>query len=108
LFNHYNPFSKIPDVPTLSDIQSRLAYATSEAALEKAKASPGVLFMQPPIQQYATLDFGKFDQIYEVGYQYCKKFLNDLKKEGKLESLVSGGIKDKRRGGPRLGRRQSI
>ena len=40
LINHYNPFSKIPDVPTLSDIQSRLAYATSVPALEKAKASP--------------------------------------------------------------------
>jgi len=108
LFNHYNPFSKIPDVPTLSDIQSRLAYATSVAALEKAKASPGVLYMQPPIQQYATLDFGKFDEIYEVGYQYCKEFLNGLRKEGKLESLVNGGIKEKRRGGPRLRRRQSI
>jgi lysophospholipid hydrolase len=108
LFNHYNPFSKIPDVPTLSDIQSRLAYATSVAALEKAKSSPGVLYMQPPIQQYATLDFGKFDEIYEVGYQYCKEFLNGLRKEGRLESLVSGGNKDKRRGGPRLGRRQSI
>jgi lysophospholipid hydrolase len=107
-FNHYNPFSKIPDVPTLSDIQSRLAYATSVSALEKAKAYPGVLYMQPPIQQYATLDFGKFDEIYEVGYQYCKGFLNELKKEGKLESLVNGGIRDKRRSGPRLRRRQSI
>lgn len=108
LFNHYNPFSKIPDVPTLSDIQSRLAYATSVAALEKAKSSPGVLYMQPPIHQYATLDFGKFDEIYEVGYQYCKEFLKGLRKEGKLETLVGGAIKDKRRGGPRLGRRQSI
>ena len=109
LFNHYNPFSKIPDVPTLSDIQSRLAYATSVPALEKAKASPGVLYMQPPIQQYATLDFGKFDEIYEVGYQFCKEFLRGLKKEGKLDSLIQGGLKgEKLRGGPRLGRRQSI
>src|SRR5271169_3631880 len=108
MLNHYNPFSKIPDVPTLSDIQSRLAYATSVPVLEKAKASPGVLYMQPPVQMYATLDFGKFDEIYEVGYQYCKGFLNGLRKEGKLEDLVRGGLRDKRRGGPRLGRRQSI
>jgi lysophospholipid hydrolase len=110
MFNHYNPFSKIPDVPTLSDIQSRLAYATSVPALEKAKASPGVLYMQPPVQQYGTLDFGKFDEIYEVGYQYCKTFLDGLRKEGKLENLVSGSLRhgDKRRGAPRLGRRQSI
>jgi lysophospholipid hydrolase len=111
LFNHYNPFSKIPDVPTLSDIQSRLAYATSVPALEKAKASPGVLYMQPPVQQYGTLDFGKFDEIYKVGYEYCKEFLDGLRREGKLEGLVGGGsrhVGDKRRGGPRLGRRQSI
>ena len=108
LFNHYNPFSKIPDVPTLSDIQSRLAYATSVAALEKAKASPGVLYMQPPVQQYGTLDFGKFDEIYEVGYQYCKEFLNELKREGKLDGLVSGSLRSNGRRGPRLERRQSI
>src|SRR5271170_2025864 len=109
LFNHYNPFSKIPDVPTLSDIQSRLAYATSVPALERAKATPGVLYMQPPIQQFATLDFGKFDEIYEVGYQYCKEFLNGLRKEGKLDALVSGGLRSTgKKGGPRLGRRQSI
>src|SRR5579871_2322489 len=106
LFNHYNPFSKIPDVPTLSDIQSRLAYATSVTALEKAKASPGVIYMQPPVQQYGTLDFGKFDEIYEVGYRYCKEFLEGLRKEGKLDSLVSGTVKGA--GGrkrPRLSRR---
>ena len=111
LFNHYNPFSKIPDVPTLSDIQSRLAYATSVPALEKAKASPGVLYMQPPVQQYGTLDFGKFDEIYEVGYRYCKEFLEGLRKEGKLDSLVIGSLKgpgDRRRSAPRLSRRQSI
>jgi lysophospholipid hydrolase len=110
LFNHYNPFSKIPDVPTLSDIQSRLAYATSVPALEKAKASPGVLDMQPPVQQYGTLDFGKFDEIYEVGYQYCKEFLEGLRKEGKLEGLVSGNLRNggEKKRGPRLSRRQSI
>lgn len=110
LFNHYNPFSKIPDVPTLSDIQSRLAYATSVPALEKAKATPGILYMQPPVQQYGTLDFGKFDEIYTVGYEYCKNFLAVLKREGKLEALVGGNLRatgDKRRG-PRMGRRQSI
>jgi len=111
LFNHYNPFSKIPDVPTLSDIQSRLAYATSVAALEKAKASPGVIYMQPPVQQYGTLDFGKFDEIYDVGYHYCKGLLEELRREGKLENLLSGSLKgtgDRKRNGPRLSRRQSI
>ena len=97
-------------MPTLSDIQSRLAYATSVAALEKAKASPGVLYMQPPVQQYGTLEFGKFDDLYELGYRYCQEFLNALKKEGKLEDLVHGALKigDNKRGLPRHTRRQSV
>ena len=40
--------------------------------------------MRPPIDSYGTLDFGKFDEIYQVGYQYGKKFLADLKDEGGL------------------------
>jgi hypothetical protein len=69
--------------------------------------------MQPSVQQFGTLEFGRFDEIYDVGYHYCKDFLATLKREGKLEGLLSGNLKasgggDKRRGGPRLGRRQSI
>lgn len=66
--------------------------------------------MQPPVQQFGTLDFGRFDEIYEVGYAYCKDFLDKLRKEGKLDGLVSGSLRYSggRRGGPRLGRRKSI
>jgi lysophospholipid hydrolase len=67
--------------------------------------------MQPPVQQYGTLDFGKFDEIYEVGYKYSKDFLDELRKEGKLEEIVNGNLKaggDRRRAAPRLSRRQSI
>jgi predicted acylesterase/phospholipase RssA len=67
--------------------------------------------MQPPVQRYGTLEFGKFDEVYEVGYQYCKEFLKILKREGKYESLLGGNVKTsgaRKRGGPRLSRRQSI
>jgi len=69
-FNRWNPFSGFPNPPTLSEIQSRLAYVSSIDALERAKNTPGCRYMRPPIDPYGTLDFAKFEEIYEVGYDY--------------------------------------
>ncbi|KAM0279825.1 hypothetical protein ACHAQH_004376 [Verticillium albo-atrum] len=83
-FNRWNPFSTTPNPPTLAEIQARLAYVSSVDALERAKTMPGCLYMRPPIDDYGTLDFGKFDEIYQVGYRYGKEFLQKMKDEGVL------------------------
>lgn len=82
--NRWNPFSSIPNPPTLGEIQARLAYVSSIDNLERAKNSTGCLYMRPPIDPYGTLDFGRFDEIYQVGYTYGKEFLDRLKNEGSL------------------------
>ncbi|KKA22309.1 Lysophospholipase [Rasamsonia emersonii CBS 393.64] len=82
--NRWNPFSSTPNPLTLSEIQARLAYVSSVDNLERAKITPGCLYMRPPIDRYGTLEFGKFDEIYEVGYQYGKEYLERLKNEGSL------------------------
>lgn len=87
LFNRWNIFSKHPNVPNLAEIQARLAYVSSVGALEKAKATPGVIYVRPPIDNYATLDFGKFDEIYEVGNKFAHELLDKLKKEDKFPSI---------------------
>ncbi|KAJ5209284.1 hypothetical protein N7449_003663 [Penicillium cf. viridicatum] len=84
VFNRWNPFSSLANPPTLSEIQARLAYVSSFDNLERAKNMPGCLYMRPPIDPYGTLDFGKFDEIYKVGYAYGKEFLDRLKSEGSL------------------------
>ena len=89
LINRWNPFSSIPNPPTLSDIQARLAYVSSHDALERAKNTPGCLYMRPPIDAYGTLEFGKFDEIYELGYVYAKEYLTKLKQEGELKGVIS-------------------
>ena len=80
--NRWNPFSSYPNPPTLSEIQARLAYVSSVDALERAKTTPGCLYMRPPIDAYGTLDFGKFDEIYQVGYRYGQTFLEGLRNKG--------------------------
>ena len=84
LLNRWNPFSSYANPPTLSEIQARLAYVSSVDALERAKTTPGCLYMRPPIDQYGTLEFAKFDEIYQVGYEYGQEFLRRLKDEGLL------------------------
>ncbi|KAF1978618.1 lysophospholipase NTE1 [Bimuria novae-zelandiae CBS 107.79] len=84
LLNRWNPFSAYPNPPTLSEIQSRLAYVSSYDALERAKNTPGCRYMRPPIDPYGTLDFAKFDEIYQVGYQYGKEYLARLREKGVL------------------------
>ncbi|KAI9700657.1 MAG: phosphatidylcholine and lysophosphatidylcholine phospholipase [Candelina mexicana] len=82
--NRWNPFSSYPNPPTLSEIQARLAYVSSVEALERAKTMPGCLYMRPPIDAYGTLEFAKFDEIYQLGYQFGKKYLAQLRDKGVL------------------------
>ena len=84
LVNRWNPFSSYPNPPTLSEIQARLAYVSSVDALERAKTTPGCLYMRPPIDAYGTLEFAKFDELYQVGYKYGQEFLGKLRDQGML------------------------
>lgn len=78
ILNRWNPFSPHPNIPNMAEIQMRLGYVASVNALEKAKRTPGVIYARPPIEGYATLDFSKFEEIYEVGATYGHKFLQEL------------------------------
>lgn len=107
LFNRWNVFSRHPNVPNLAEIQQRLAYVSSVGALEKAKSTPGVYYLRPPIDDYATLDFGKFEEIYRVGIIYGHQYLEDIKKNGTFPQIPgSESVKGKSR--KPLNRRNSI
>ncbi|KAF2191243.1 lysophospholipase NTE1 [Zopfia rhizophila CBS 207.26] len=84
ILNRWNPFSAYPNPPTLSEIQSRLAYVSSYDALDRAKNTPGCRYMRPPIDPYGTLDFAKFDEIYQVGFKYGRDYLAQLREQGVL------------------------
>lgn len=97
LFNRWNPFSSYPNPPTLSEIQARLAYVSSVDALERAKTMPGCLYMRPPIDAYGTLEFAKFDEIYQVGHKYAQEFLGKLRDKGMLPVMEETEEKKKLR-----------
>ncbi|CAK7227705.1 phosphatidylcholine and lysophosphatidylcholine phospholipase [Sporothrix curviconia] len=86
--NRWNPLSTTPNPPTLAEIQARLAYVSSVDALEQAKVLPGCIYMRPPIDDFGTLEFGKFDEIVQVGYQFGQNFLQKLREDGRLPLMV--------------------
>lgn len=107
LINRWNPFSTHPNVPNLAEIQQRLAYVSSVGALERAKATAGVLYMRPPIDNFATLDFGKFDEIYTIGSKFAHDQLEEWRTKGKL-SQISGMANSKESRRKPVNRRNSI
>lgn len=91
--NRWNPFSSTPNPPTLSEIQARLAYVSSYDALERAKALPGCRYLKPPIEHYGTLDFGRWDEIYQIGYQYGKRWIVEQREQGTLPLIEEAEAK---------------
>ncbi|CAG8445117.1 7489_t:CDS:10 [Acaulospora morrowiae] len=106
LLTRWNPFNRAAKIPTIADIQSRLAYVSSVKTLEEAKLIPGCLYMKLPVQQYGTLEFNKFDEIFEVGYKAGKEMLKKFKEEGKLGNLLDQGHDNVKRN--RVRRRNSV
>lgn len=105
VFNRWNPFSTHPNVPNITEIQARLAYVSSVSALEQAKGAHNVVYLRPPIDLYATLDFGKFEEILSVGYTYAIRKFRDLEKS---DERFIGGVKARGSGVPDLARRHSF
>jgi len=95
LWNKWNPFIQKENIPNLSDIQAQLAYVSSEVVLEKVKKQKRCLYLRPPITQYGTLDFAKFDEIKDVGYTYAQEKITEWKKRNQvtISEMDSGKTK---------------
>ncbi|KAJ6541870.1 hypothetical protein B0H19DRAFT_1175019 [Mycena capillaripes] len=103
LINRWNPFSNARLVPPITEIQSRLAYVSSVKTLEDAKVARGCLYISMPVQEYGTLQFGKFEEIQSKGYEAAVAILEKLDEEGRLPSAFIDG-KQEGKGGKKKGR----
>uniref|UniRef100_A0A6Q2Z5I2 lysophospholipase n=1 Tax=Esox lucius TaxID=8010 RepID=A0A6Q2Z5I2_ESOLU len=72
LWKRLNPLAEKVKVLNMAEIQTRLAYVCCVRQLESVKNSDYCEYIRPPIDRYRTLEFGKFDEIAEVGYQHGK------------------------------------
>ncbi|CAL1601765.1 unnamed protein product [Knipowitschia caucasica] len=72
LWKRINPWAEKVKVPDMAEIQSRLAYVSCVRQLELVKKSAYCEYIRPPIDRFKTMDFGKFDEIHDVGFQHGK------------------------------------
>ncbi|KAK2509826.1 LOW QUALITY PROTEIN: hypothetical protein MC885_017495 [Smutsia gigantea] len=89
LWNRLNPWADKVKVPDMAEIQSRLAYVSCVQQLEVVKSSSYCEYLRPPIDCFKTMDFGKFDQIYDVGYQYGKAVFGGWSRGDIIEKMLT-------------------
>ncbi|XP_030053025.1 patatin-like phospholipase domain-containing protein 6 isoform X2 [Microcaecilia unicolor] len=88
LWKRINPWAEKVKVPDMAEIQSRLAYVSCVRQLEVVKSSSYCEYIRPPIDRFKTMDFGKFDEIFDVGYQYGKVVFNGWSRGDIIENMV--------------------
>ncbi|KAJ2161212.1 Nte1p [Coemansia sp. RSA 552] len=87
LLNHLNPFRSYW-IPTLSEVQSRLTYASSDKELESAKIADSCVYLRVPPQDVGVLDFGRFDELHRRGYEYAKRWTSEWQRAGLLDQWL--------------------
>uniref|UniRef100_A0AAY4BFQ1 lysophospholipase n=1 Tax=Denticeps clupeoides TaxID=299321 RepID=A0AAY4BFQ1_9TELE len=88
LWKRFNPLSERVRVLNMDEIQTRLAYVCCVRQLESVKNSEYCEYIRPPIDRYGTLDFGKFDEIADVGYQHGKTLFDVWLRSGVVQSML--------------------
>jgi predicted acylesterase/phospholipase RssA/CRP-like cAMP-binding protein len=106
-WDRINPFhdKRYQRIPSLAEVQSRLAYVSSVPQLLMAKSMEGCLYLRPPVVQFGTLDFEKFKDIFLVGYEYGTEVVKQWRRDGTLQRMF-GVDADGSRIGTRLARRE--
>lgn len=77
LYNSLNPFTKTVQVPSMGDISDMLVWVSSERHRQNMKMSSD-LYLTPPVTGYATLDYHRFDELVQMGYEYAKPLVEKL------------------------------
>ncbi|KAI4587809.1 hypothetical protein MJG53_005596 [Ovis ammon polii x Ovis aries] len=88
LWKRWNPLATKVKVLNMAEIQTRLAYVCCVRQLEMVKSSEYCEYLRPPIDSYGTLEFSKFDEICEVGYQHGRTVFDIWGRSGVLEKML--------------------
>lgn len=87
LWNKWNPFAETVKIPDMAEIQSRLAYVSCVRQLAEVKESSYCEYIRPPIDRFKTLEFGRFDEIVDVGYHHGKTVFKGWVRGNKLPDI---------------------
>ncbi|KAL4003667.1 Cyclic nucleotide-binding domain family protein [Acanthocheilonema viteae] len=89
LLKKLNPFAEPVKVLNMEEIQSRLAYVSCVQQLQLVKNAGYCQYIRPPIEEFKTLDFYKYDEIRDLGYKHgVKEFAELVKTNEDLKSVI--------------------
>ncbi|KAM9858189.1 LOW QUALITY PROTEIN: patatin-like phospholipase domain-containing protein 7 [Aulostomus maculatus] len=88
LWKRFNPLAERVKVLNMAEIQTRLAYVCCVRQLELVKNSDYCEYIRPPIDRYGTLEFSKFDEIAEVGYEHGKTLFDVWRRSGVIDKML--------------------
>ncbi|VIO92270.1 Hypothetical UPF0028 protein ZK370.4 in chromosome III, putative [Brugia malayi] len=80
LLKKLNPFAEPIKVLNMEEIQSRLAYVSCMQQLQSVKNAGYCQYVRPPIEEFKTLDFYRYDEIRDLGYKHGVKQFGELVK----------------------------
>jgi lysophospholipid hydrolase len=75
LWNSWNPFLKTVKVPSMGELSQKLIWVSSNRHLKKVSKDAHLLLV-PPVHSYGTLDYDKFDEIVQIGYDHSISILH--------------------------------
>mmetsp|Transcript_11615 Transcript_11615/g.31200 ORF Transcript_11615/g.31200 Transcript_11615/m.31200 type:complete len:1527 (-) Transcript_11615:239-4819(-) len=95
LLNKYFPSLFPLKLPTKNEIERNLAYIAhyrqQKAAMEELKTKGAYrsmdLYLRPPIQRFALLDYAKLEEIVRLAYDNCYEQIRAFKEAGGLEEV---------------------
>ncbi|XP_067941104.1 patatin-like phospholipase domain-containing protein 7 isoform X1 [Watersipora subatra] len=88
LYKKWYPWAQPVRVPSMDEIQSRLAYISCEKNLEHIRRSGLCEYIRPPIDKFRTLQFSAFDEIFDCGYNFAKPYFAALVQTEKLKGVL--------------------
>lgn len=88
LWKRWNPLATKVKVLNMAEVQTRLAYVCCVRQLEAVRDSDYCEYLRPPIDSYGSLDFGKFAEICEVGYQHGRTVFDIWCRSGVLDKML--------------------
>ncbi|KAM9313302.1 patatin-like phospholipase domain-containing protein 6 [Gastrophryne carolinensis] len=88
LWNRLNPWGNKVKVPDMAELQSRLSYVTCVRQLEAVKLSGYCEYLCPPVQRFSTTEFKRFQEVYDVGYDYGKLIFTEWHRGDVIISML--------------------
>ncbi|XP_041443064.1 patatin-like phospholipase domain-containing protein 6 isoform X1 [Xenopus laevis] len=88
LWKRINPWAEKVKVPDMAELQSRLSYVSGVNQLQLVKHSGYCEYLSPPVQRFSTTDFHRFQEIYDVGYDYGKLIFTEWYRGDVVEKML--------------------